>query len=122
MQNSISINPALIAERQRLSARQLTSLNTHASLPSGKDNLDSTENTPAYILDLSNPAINQAANKLQAASQDQTDQQTNLEDSPAYIVDLSSKSIRLAKEQAKEAKQKTANSSPETLISQIQGQ
>jgi hypothetical protein len=96
--NSISVNKAVITERQRLSARQLASLNKNTNLASGDGSLDAAENTPAYILDLSDPAINRAANHLQLSDTIQ-DQKTGLSNSPAYIVDISGESIRMAQEQ-----------------------
>lgn len=97
MPNSISVNPAAITERQHLSARQLTSLHTQANLSVGGGSLEDIANSPAYILDLSDQAINQAANQLQSAAINQDS--LDLANSPAYIVDISSESLRMAKKQ-----------------------
>ncbi|MCE5286878.1 MAG: hypothetical protein LLG02_13690 [Pelosinus sp.] len=116
MPNSISIHPTSIAERQHISARQLASLNKNANLASGDSSLDTAANAPAYILDLSDPSINRAANQLQSTSPSQ-DSKIDLGDSPAYIVDISSKSIRMAKEQKAVQKDEIA---PKTLLSSMQ--
>lgn len=107
MPNSISVKPTAITERQRLSAHQLTSLNKNVNLPDSDSSLDTDANSPAYILDLSDPAINQAANHLQASlSQDSA---FDLDNSPAYIVDISNESMRLAKQQQEQEDSKTPN-------------
>lgn len=121
---SILRNQSSGLDKPKLSAEQLQRINNSLNQPAADPATDDASATPAYIVELSNTALQQSSpDQVQTAqvgdtTQDLINTDTSYQDSPAYIVELSATALALQKQQLNPEQDKTKATS-KTLIAQL---
>ena len=121
---SILRNQSSGLDKPKLSAEQLQRINNSLNQPTADTTTDDASATPAYIVELSNTALQQAStDQVQTAqvgdmAQDSVNTDTSYQDSPAYIVELSATAIALQKQRLSPEQDQTKSTS-KTLIAQL---